>query len=154
MAIGTAICECKTCGEVFTMEKSCYNRREANEWEEWASEHYCECTACYRKRMAEKSRREAKTYNLPEIQAVSQKQKAFAEILRNKYVSANKKNVERTRGFIDNPDGYRAKYSNPIPADADKETFKTFLCIEEMYKSYIALTSSSAREIIDALRNA
>lgn len=32
------------------MEKECYNRKKAEEWEEWAAQHYDECSECYRER--------------------------------------------------------------------------------------------------------
>lgn len=32
------------------MEKECYNRKKADEWEEWAAQHYDECSECYKER--------------------------------------------------------------------------------------------------------
>lgn len=42
MAKATAECTCKTCGKVYTATKICRNRRDADEWEQWATEHYKE----------------------------------------------------------------------------------------------------------------
>ena len=39
MAKATAECTCKTCGKVYTATKICRNRRDADEWEQWATEH-------------------------------------------------------------------------------------------------------------------
>ena len=50
MAKATAECTCKTCGKVYTATKICRNRRDADEWEQWATEHYDECSECYKAR--------------------------------------------------------------------------------------------------------
>ena len=49
MAKATATCRCKECGEVFTKTKICYNRQQANEWEQWTESHCTICPACYAK---------------------------------------------------------------------------------------------------------
>lgn len=50
MAKATAQCTCKTCGKIYTATKICRNRRDADEWEQWATEHYDECPECYKAR--------------------------------------------------------------------------------------------------------
>lgn len=52
MAKATATCTCAKCGATFTRTKICYNRRDADSWEEWAVSHFDECTACYTARKA------------------------------------------------------------------------------------------------------
>lgn len=149
MAKGTAICTCETCGKEFEVEKICYNRRDANQWEEWASANYCECSACYRKRMADEARKEAGEMNLPEIVAVSEKQKKFAEDLRAKYVQHNKTFIKHTQEMLDSLD------VDGATAEAEKQgktldqwlvdAFKA-MCLDDYYK---ILTHTDAREIIE-----
>lgn len=153
MAKATATCTCETCGKEFTVEKICYNRRDADSWESWAVDHICECSDCYKKRTAEEARKEAKAYDLPEIEAVSEKQRAFADVLRNKYVAKNKTAMARAQRYIDDPDGYQPRYAKPLPPDANRDKVQTFLSIEGFYKAYIALTCKEARVIIDTMLN-
>lgn len=53
MAIARAVCTCSTCGRKFEKTATKQNRRDADSWEAWASDHYDECPACYGKRMRE-----------------------------------------------------------------------------------------------------
>lgn len=52
MAKATATCTCKTCGKEFEVSAIKYNRREADSWAVWASDHYIECDDCYKARLA------------------------------------------------------------------------------------------------------
>lgn len=52
MAKATATCTCAKCGATFTRTKICYNRRDADSWEDWAVANFDECTACYTARKA------------------------------------------------------------------------------------------------------
>lgn len=49
MAMARAICTCSTCGNEFTKSKQCRNRREADNFEQWAKDHLDTCPECYRK---------------------------------------------------------------------------------------------------------
>lgn len=51
MAKARAICRCQSCGETFYREKTCYNRKDADFWEAWASQTFDECPTCYSERM-------------------------------------------------------------------------------------------------------
>lgn len=42
---------CPTCGKTYTWTATKYNRREANDWETWASEQERECPDCYKESM-------------------------------------------------------------------------------------------------------
>ena len=90
MAMAKAICKCKTCGNEFAVTKKCYNRSDADNYEEWAKEHYDECTECYiARRKAETAEKAAKIIaenHLPEISGVSAKQVDYANALRNRYL--------------------------------------------------------------------
>ena len=87
MAVGTATCRCAKCGSEFKKSKDCKNRAEADNYVVWATDHYTECTECYKKRIEaeNKSRAESGCFNLPEIKGVSDKQIAYAERLRAKH---------------------------------------------------------------------
>lgn len=50
---------CPTCGNEFTWSTTCYNRREADKWEEWADGQERECPECYAETMRKKREAEA-----------------------------------------------------------------------------------------------
>lgn len=59
MAKAVATCTCKQCGEEFTKIKyNCYNRSDADSWEEWAADYFDLCPDCYKAQQAEKKRKE------------------------------------------------------------------------------------------------
>ena len=93
MAKATATCTCATCGDVFTVSATKYNRREANQWEEWASTYYDECTECWKKRKdAERQAENAAAKESAEKQGWpaltgSEKQVAWANSIREKSIS-------------------------------------------------------------------
>jgi|CZCB01.1.fsa_nt_gi hypothetical protein len=49
MAKAIAECTCRVCGANFTMTAVRCNRRDANAWEVWASDHYDLCSTCWGK---------------------------------------------------------------------------------------------------------
>lgn len=49
MAKARAICTCATCGSSFEKTAIKRNRKETEEWEEWAVKTFDECPACWRK---------------------------------------------------------------------------------------------------------
>lgn len=84
MAMVSAKCICKTCGEEFIVRVKKRNTREATEFERWATESICECEKCRAKRFAEEnalSAGEAQAANLPALKG-SAKQVAWAGTLR------------------------------------------------------------------------
>jgi DNA-directed RNA polymerase subunit RPC12/RpoP len=54
MAKATAECKCVECGTTFTKTKTCYNRTEANNWEQWAVDNYTQCPSCWGKEQRKK----------------------------------------------------------------------------------------------------
>lgn len=58
MAKASVTVICKTCGKEFTHTKVCFNRRDADRYEEWAKDNIDECSECYSARMR-KAREEA-----------------------------------------------------------------------------------------------
>ncbi|MGN1075066.1 MAG: hypothetical protein ACI4QB_08755, partial [Eubacteriales bacterium] len=91
MAKATAECRCATCGKTFTVEKTCRNRRDADSYEAWASEHMTECPDCRRLRVkfdaAAKAAPIVWECELPEITGASDKQIAYARDLRSRYLA-------------------------------------------------------------------
>lgn len=94
MAKATAKCTCVRCGKAFTVEKACYNRRDADACEAWASAHMDECPECRRARAAAEANEAAeeviREYNLPEITGSTSKQIAYARDLRAKHLARKK----------------------------------------------------------------
>ena len=90
MARATVHCVCATCGKEFTHIKDCFNRKEADSYEEWASVNIDECPECRRARLkrenAERAAALIERYGFPEITGVSEKQIGYANDLRNKYL--------------------------------------------------------------------
>lgn len=89
MAKAKAFCRCATCGNEFTREKICGNRREADSWEAWAENHFDECPDCYQTRVRMERQEENaaaaeanKTAGLPGLTG-SPKQVAWAESIRS-----------------------------------------------------------------------
>ena len=86
MARAKAICECKVCGGRFEkIRYNCYNREQANSWEEWAVSYFDECPDCYEKRKAEELKQEAKEAGLPELEG-TERQIKWANEIRKKMV--------------------------------------------------------------------
>ena len=86
---------CTNCGQPFEHIHFCRNSKEAASYEEWAKENITICPSC---RAAAKNEKEqarvqeylaniADAYPLPQITGVSEKQIAFAEKLRFRFVA-------------------------------------------------------------------
>lgn len=162
MARATAHCTCKTCGKEFTHIKDCFNRKEADNYEEWASTNIDECPECRRARLKRENAEAAASiiekYGFPEIAGVSERQINYANDLRNKYLCK-----EHTIREIEN-------YDKIMGGMEDPETMKKFKeladkkydgSIEKMLESTFAKYSlneikairheSNASRIIDVL---
>lgn len=99
MAKGRVELTCCKCGEEFWVEKTCYNRTDANEWEAWMKDQNRLCKECYaeemrQKREAEKAAEAAKNaeaaaecpIQLPGLTG-SEKQIKWAKDIRNKLIA-------------------------------------------------------------------
>ena len=95
MAKARITCRCEICGKTFEHTKDCYNRMDANAYEQWAAQNITVCPACYAasKKAAAKSKLDAyiadnfdAEHPLPEITGVSEKQIAYAASLRGKFI--------------------------------------------------------------------
>lgn len=92
MARATAVCTCATCGCEFEMRENCWNRREADRWQEWAKDYYNECPDCREARLAKeraeanaKAAQEAASEGWPELTG-TEKQVMWANTLRSNVV--------------------------------------------------------------------
>lgn len=119
MAKATITCRCKICGKTFEHTKDCYNRADANAYEQWAAQNITVCPACYAasKKAVARSKLDAyiaenfgAEHPLPEISGVSEKQIAYAASLRSKFI-----------GELAN---YGAKISSVFAAEAEVQLSK------------------------------
>lgn len=102
MAVAKIEVTCKTCGCTFNHRKECRNRREADSYESWAAANIDTCPECLRKQHAE---RQAATvaavlekygFQLPELTGASDKQIAYAQSVRERYLAEN---ISRIEGY-------------------------------------------------------
>lgn len=88
MAVARVTLVCPTCGAEFTKTKTCYNRKEADRWEEYMKTTDMECPECYKARKAADAEAAVAEiiakFGMPEITGVSDKQIKYANDLRNK----------------------------------------------------------------------
>lgn len=88
MARAIAQCTCSKCGAKFEKVHFGYNRKDADQWKEWAEETLDTCPDCWWKEQQEKDAAKAaaiiERFSLPEITGKSEKQIKFASDLRNK----------------------------------------------------------------------
>lgn len=154
MAKAVAECKCKKCGATFFKEAIRGNRADADNWETWASENYDLCPDCYK---AEKAEKEAEKYavlvskyNFPTIEGVSEKQIAYADKLRRKFVTGE-------TDLDDIVNFWRAVDWSEVAKAAEQEGKSvaqyTRDNVDSKYcKVYICLTVSNAGKIIDELK--
>lgn len=96
MAKAKIACKCEICGGTFEHVHTCTNSSAADSYAECAVEHVTVCPSCYAaaKKAESKSNLDAyiaaefgTEHPLPKITGVSEKQIAYAESLRNKFIS-------------------------------------------------------------------
>lgn len=161
MAIASITVTCSTCGNSFTHRKECRNRREADSYEVWAINNISECPSCARaRRNADASLKLANTLaalgrTLPVIKGCSDKQIAYAESVREQYLAARLNDVtcyHKGMQRLQNPDAMAATISaceeSGLPLE---EGIAHDLKKIGLYGVHIALTSASARDILDNL---
>lgn len=93
MAKAKAICKCRICGAEFEKTSTQCNRKTAEEWEKWASEHFDICPECWGKQKdAENAAAAAaaEKNGWPELMG-SEKQIAWANAIRKNCVDAIEK---------------------------------------------------------------
>ena len=86
MAKATAHCKCRICNGEFTrIKNNCRNRRQADQWEEWATKAFDLCPNCFRDEQRKKEKERGLlvsiVYNIASVRAgVSNKDRDIAFI--------------------------------------------------------------------------
>ena len=161
MAIASVTVTCAECGKAFEHRKTCRNRSEADNYESWATNHIDTCPECYKKRIAaEKAERlsavlEECGYQLPTLTGVSDRQTAYADTVRTRYLAESLDKIRRYH------EGMQAFEDADYKAKFDAQCAKLGLNPEEglsqslqnamLDKVHLLLTSSSAREVLDSI---
>ena len=184
MAKAKITCKCEICGGTFEYVRTCANSSAADSYAEWAAEHVTVCPACY---AAAKKAEAASKLNayiaenfgtehpLPKITGISEKQIAYAESLRTKFISSDLSgcSVKLSRFFAAEDKVRLENMSEEGRAAAEKQAEAEGLSVEAWFKknrpAIVARTSkirfvdivkklevivneSNASKIIDALR--
>jgi hypothetical protein len=184
MAKAKITCKCEICGGTFEHVRNCVNRRDADSYAEWATGHVTVCPSCY---AAEKKAEAASKLNayiaenfgaehpLPKITGVSEKQIAYAESLRTKFISSDLSgcNVKLSRFFAVEDKVRLENMSEEGRAAAEKQAESEGLSVEAWFaknrpaivartskirfvdivkKLEVIVNESNASKIIDALR--
>lgn len=184
MAKAKITCKCEICGSTFEHVHTCANSSAADSYAEWAAEHVTVCPACY---AAAKKAEAASKLNayiaenfgtehpLPKITGISEKQIAYAESLRTKFISSDLSgcSVKLSRFFAAEDKVRLENMSEEGRAAAEKQAEAEGLSVEAWFKknrpAIVARTSkirfvdivkklelivneSNASKIIDALR--
>lgn len=114
------------------------------------------CPDCYKKQQEERGKALAAKYNLPEITGVSDKQIAFAETLRGRYLTNSEHELEKlTEIMHELRTEHRAELDAMLTklGQTEDEFFAQRSCKRGLGKAYTVLTTGDARQIIDALNN-
>lgn len=100
MAIAKAQCHCEICGQDFEVRASKHNRRQADEFEEWARYNITICRECrFKEQKAKEHEQAVKTSNgLPELKG-SEKQIAWAFDIRGKFATTKGLNEKAAKLF-------------------------------------------------------
>lgn len=182
MAKARITCRCEICGKTFEHTKDCYNRTDANAYEQWAEQNITVCPACYAasRKAAAKSKLDAyiadnfdAEHPLPEITGVSEKQTAYAAFLRGKFIGELAKyGAKISRLFAAEDEVQLSKLDDAGLAEAQEQAAAEGLPVEAWFEkhreemvAYVAglstdtmakikliLAEANASKLIDALR--
>lgn len=149
---------CATCGEKFIIDKTCYNRKEADNWEAYMSKRTdLECTKCYAERMRQENHEKAmkleETYELPVIIGVSEKQTAYATKLRNNHIASYGDKLKLAYKIAANLHAYCRAYNKKNNTELTSDEYLSYALKEyRIEKEYKLLSLSTAGKIIDLLK--
>ena len=183
MAMANAKCHCVECGKDFIFKKEKRNRKDADDFEIWAAANITLCPDCSwkEKQQQEKAALEdyisnfSQQHPLPEIQGVSEKQIAYADSLRSKFIAkkmlACKVDVNRffevaSHACVEtlNPDAVEKLHQEAEEADQTFEEyfadfrasfirrFTGLMQTTDVSKVELIFHESNASKLIDALR--
>ena len=114
------------------------------------------CPECYMKQQEERGKELAVKYNLPEITGASDKQIAFAESLRGRYLTSSEHELKKLTEIMHE---LRTEHRADLDAmltklgQTEDEFFAQRSHKRGLGKAYTVLTTGEARQIIDALNN-
>lgn len=160
MAIASIKIICKECGEGFVARKSCYNRKEADNYAAWAAQHVTLCPACAamayndRKSIAVMDKLAAHSIVLPTISGASEKQVKYAADLRIKYLANNLSKIDlyadTVAGMAD--EATMAQYAEQCAAAGTtvEAAIAEGLAYYDLNTVKLLVEENSARKIIDA----
>lgn len=164
MAIASITITCTECGKKAEYRKSCYNRSEANEFERWASTNITTCKACYAKQMAKQAEREVAEalsrngLTLPTLTGVSDKQIAYAESKRMRYLTDNLARIDNYSEEVVYINEQLRTRGDEIAEDCRQcdKTVDDVIAEWLAYYGYTTLhylmSATEARAVLDALR--
>lgn len=160
MAKAIAHCTCSICGASFDRISTQRNRREADNYVAWAETHCTTCPACYRAQRQQDEAEQAAALkvelNLPEISAVSDKQRDYAERLRDRYIISHAKGLRDMARLYDDIAQPDAQADIQRAAAARGITAEQFVAEGIASLGYttpaLLLRSGNAAQIIDALK--
>lgn len=142
---------CGHTGEVQLFGSSKDRERKIKWYEESAL-----CPECYKRQQEERCKALAAEYNLPEITGVSDKQIAFAESLRGRYLTSSERELEKlTEIMHELRTEHRAELDAMLAklGQTEDEFFAQRSHKRGLGKAYTVLTTGEARQIIDTLNN-
>lgn len=159
MAIAKVTLICANCGNEFVHRKECWNRTDADNYENWATTHIDTCPECYKKSLAAEKESilfdTLKTcgYKLPNLSGVSDKQIAYAEKVRARYLSNN---IERIMAYHEGMEQTKdPAYMIAFAAECKKHGLTIEDGLMQSIKDahldtvHLLLTCESAKEILD-----
>ena len=114
------------------------------------------CPDCYKKQQEERGKELAAEYNLPEITGVSDKQIAFAETLRTRYLINSEQELKKlTEIMHELRTEHRAELDAMLTklGQTEDEFFAQRSHERGLGKAYTVLTTGEARQLIDTLNN-
>lgn len=154
MARAIAECKCATCGGTFEKIAFKYNREQADSWKAWAEENCTTCPECWKKEQDEKGKALASEYGLPEITGVSEKQIAYAETLRARYMLNSEHELKKLTEMLnelhtEHQTEFEAMLTELGKSEAEYLAQRTRKI--GLGKAYALLTTGEARQIIDEL---
>ena len=147
---------CEECGNEFEHRKKCYNSKDRESYETWATNNITICPECYlkHKRQEKREKREKfyTEYGIPAITTGTEKQIAYANKLRDDYFELHESEY---RYFVD---CLKSAVQEDIEREAEEYGYTVDEYITEAYRSYGLSTAhklndlTNASEIIELLK--
>lgn len=162
MAKAVAVCVCPECGKTYERQIEGYNRTDANSKKDYAEHCPGLCLDCWKKEQRENAAKEAAAlkakYQLPEIVGVSDKQTAYAENLRRKFLASSENTLDSLctiTANLTNTDylAEKAELVGKTPEELKSLVLAELNSMILYRRAYAMLTKSSARDIIDNMIN-